>query len=718
MANANNALKKSDLRRFLKDNLVRVSVTGSGIVVLFALLLIFFYLCYVVFPLFLRPELTLLKQFSVNEDVSVVQVGLDELNQFSYQISADGRFSVYRIENHELVFDERPEMAVSSVHFLPQNGLLGLGLTTGEVAFYRLKLSTFYLNNPSSSYSILKKLGTVKITDFPIRQLRFSSGLHANTLVVSTESGLVISRLDNFNVIKKKTFPTMVNARAIVSLDGRKVFTLFGDHLSWYGVSSKGVSLEEFLDVKTITGQSVASVSSLLGGESLLLQLADGSTTQWFDIHDDGKRRLSWIKTFDTDKGRLVTAIERDMFANLAANKITIWHSKSGSQAFFDSRSFNQEIEAFSFSPSADRLIFSAGGVQYLFDFKSTYFGVSVHSLWKKIWYEGYDEPEYIWQSTNTLQPLEGKLSVTPLLFGTLKVAVFALFFAVPLAIGAAIYTAYFMPVSVRKVVKPSIEIMEALPTVILGFIAAIWLAPIVEQHITSVISLILLLPISFLFVAFVWTKLPSHWQKEVPKNGHLLTLIPLILFLTYFCIEMGPFIETYLLGGDGRSFVTQVLGVDFNQRNALVIGIAMGFAVIPTIFTIAEDAIYSVPKHLTNGSLALGATHWQTLINVVLLTASPGIFSAFMMGLGRAVGETMIVLMAAGNTPLMKWNLFEGLRTLSANIAIEMPESEVGSSHYRVLFLTAFLLFIFTFAFNTIAEYVRQQLREKYRAL
>ena len=115
-----------------------------------------------------------------------------------------------------------------------------------------------------------------------------------------------------------------------------------------------------------------------------------------------------------------------------------------------------------------------------------------------------------------------------------------------------------------------------------------------------------------------------------------------------------------------------------------------MGFAVIPNIFSIAEDAIFSVPRSLTLGSLALGATPWQTLTRVVILTASPGIFSALMIGMGRAVGETMIVLMATGNTPIMDVNLFEGMRTLAANVAVEMPESEVGGSHYRVLFLSA----------------------------
>ena len=176
--------------------------------------------------------------------------------------------------------------------------------------------------------------------------------------------------------------------------------------------------------------------------------------------------------------------------------------------------------------------------------------------------------------------------------------------------------------------------------------------------------------------------------------------------------------LEASIFGGNMRQWVSRDLGINFDQRNALVVGIAMGFAVIPTIFSITEDAIFSVPKHLTQGSLALGATPWQTLTRVVIPTASPGIFSAVMIGMGRAVGETMIVLMATGNTPIMDMNIFEGMRTLAANIAVEMPESEVGGSHFRILFLAALVLFAFTFMVNTLAEVVRQRLRQKYGSL
>ncbi len=194
--------------------------------------------------------------------------------------------------------------------------------------------------------------------------------------------------------------------------------------------------------------------------------------------------------------------------------------------------------------------------------------------------------------------------------------------------------------------------------------------------------------------------------------------LLPVLVVLACLSIELaGPF-QNLFFDGDLRTWLSREAGISYDQRNAMVVGCAMGFAVIPTIFSIAEDAIYGVPKSLSDGSLALGATSWQTLVRVILPTASPGMFSAVMIGLGRAVGETMIVLMATGNTPIMDWNLFEGMRTLAANIAVEMPESAMNSSHYRILFLAALVLFMFTFVVNTGAELIRQHLREKYSSL
>ena len=226
-----------------------------------------------------------------------------------------------------------------------------------------------------------------------------------------------------------------------------------------------------------------------------------------------------------------------------------------------------------------------------------------------------------------------------------------------------------------------------------------------------------MLAPIGVVLVALAWWKTPAHIKMYIPDGWQAAILIIPIIIVAWLCVSASPYVERWLFDGDIRIWMSETIGVGFDQRNALIIGIAMGFAVIPTIFSIAEDAIFSVPKHLTSGSLALGATPWQSLV-VVLPSASPGIFSAVMIGFGRAVGETMIVLMATGNTPVMDFSIFQGMRTLSANVAVELPESEVDSTHYRILFLAAFVLFIFTFFFNTVAEIVRQRLRKKYASL
>ncbi|TPW12988.1 MAG: phosphate transport system permease protein, partial [Halothiobacillaceae bacterium] len=312
----------------------------------------------------------------------------------------------------------------------------------------------------------------------------------------------------------------------------------------------------------------------------------------------------------------------------------------------------------------------------------------------------------------------EPKYSLVPLTFGTLKAAFYAMLLAIPIALCGALYTAQFMAPKMRRYVKPSIEIMEALPTVILGFLAGLWLAPYVELHLPGIIAILVLTPLGIVMTAYGWSLLPASLRLRIPDGWEAALLLPVIAFIIWLSVTLSPSFEAAFFGGDMRQWLTNEMGIAFDQRNAIIVGIAMGFAIIPLVFSIAEDAVFGVPKHLIQGSLALGATPWQTMVHVVLLTASPGIFSAVMIGLGRAVGETMIVLMATGNTPVMDFSPFQGLRTLSANIAVELPESEVNSTHFRILFLAGLVLLLFTFFVNTLAEIVRQRLRKKYSTL
>jgi phosphate transport system permease protein len=199
-----------------------------------------------------------------------------------------------------------------------------------------------------------------------------------------------------------------------------------------------------------------------------------------------------------------------------------------------------------------------------------------------------------------------------------------------------------------------------------------------------------------------------AAWTQPQAAAASLATFVGGVALAVAIAVAAAMFLDALRLDTRGGLFGTSV------QRNALVVAIGMSFAIIPLVFTIADDALASVPDHLRSASLGAGATPWQTAVRVIVPAAASGLFSAVMIGLGRAVGETMIVLMAAGNTPLIDWNLFNGFQTLSAAIATELPEAARGSSHYRVLFLAAVVLFGMTFVVNTAAELVRQRFRRR----
>jgi phosphate transport system permease protein len=259
---------------------------------------------------------------------------------------------------------------------------------------------------------------------------------------------------------------------------------------------------------------------------------------------------------------------------------------------------------------------------------------------------------------------------------------------------------------------------MAALPSVVLGFLAGLWLAPLLERIVPGLALRPLVETASILAALLAWRALPGAIRGRIRPGTEVVLLLPVVVAGAWMAFALGGLVERGLLGGDYRGWLLAALGLTYDQRNSVVVGVAMGFAVVPIIFTIAEDSLANVPQHLRAGSLALGANRWQTAVRIVLPTASPGIFSAIMIGFGRAVGETMIVLMATGNTPVMDWSIFNGFRALSANIAVELPEAPEGGTLFRVLFLAAFLLFCLTFALNTVAEVVRLRLRQRFRYL
>ncbi|MNJ19712.1 Phosphate transport system permease protein PstC [compost metagenome] len=710
-----------------------------------AITLIFFYLAYVVVPLFQGATLTSKKALEptwLSQDAGKpLMIALEEQNLVGMRVSDKGQALFFDTKTGaELKRVDLPVPAGTQVTSIgtdqPGNPLVVLGLSNGQALAFSHSYKITYPDN--------KKTISPAI-DFPYGQEPFvldeqgralehvSLNVNGETLVVAGSTGahlqvISLSREENMmtgEVTSEQNridLPQMTEPVKAIFIDPRQ---------QWLYVINGRAQADVFsLREKSLNGRykllddgnaEVTASNQLVGGISLIIGDSKGGLAQWFMARDpDGEQRFKRIREFQMGTAPIVqidAEERRKGFVALdAAGKLGVFHSTAHRTLLVEPVAEGAGVLAL--SPRANRIIVEEGGKLLPLTLKNPHPEVSWSALWSKVWYENYDEPKYVWQSTASNTDFEPKLSLSPLTFGTLKAAFYAMILAAPLAIAAAIYTAYFMAPGMRRKVKPVIELMEAMPTVILGFFAGLFLAPYLEGHLPGVFSLFLLMPIGILVAGFTWSRLPESLRLRVPDGWEAAILIPVILFTGWFALYMSPFLETWFFGGDMRLWITNDLGITYDQRNALVVGIAMGFAVIPNIYSIAEDAVFSVPRSLTLGSLALGATPWQTLTRVVILTASPGIFSALMIGMGRAVGETMIVLMATGNTPVMEMNLFEGMRTLAANVAVEMPESEVGGSHYRVLFLAALVLLMFTFVMNTLAELIRQRLRKKYSSL
>ena len=477
--------------------------------------------------------------------------------------------------------------------------------------------------------------------------------------------------------------------------------------------------------------QRISTISYLYGDVSLVLTNADGLNRQFSLFIRPNEQRRTWGLTKEFDRlpagATFSTSSTRNKAFLLASGAhASLRFGTSAATRWSDDLAYTPVLGAINAKYNGLALLAEDGRMR-LYHLTDPHPEASLKAFFGKVWYEGFSQPKYEWQSSGGSDDFEPKLSMINLMFGTFKATFYALLFAVPIALFGAIYTAEFMHPKFKAVVKPTVEIMAALPSVVLGFLAALWLAPAIEQKFPSVLLVLIAVPATACLFGFVWSLFSPAVRAKIPAGSEFLLLIPVLLVVTWIAWSLGPVLEHTMFTvtspdgtvvADFRRWWSVTTGLAYEQRNSLVVGVMMGFAVIPIIFTIAEDSLSNVPPALRSASLALGASRWQTAIRVVVPTASAGIFSALMIGLGRAIGETMIVVMATGNTGIIDGNIFNGMRTLSANIAVELPEAPHGGTLYRSLFLGALLLFTFTFVVNTVAEIMRSHLREKYKTV
>ncbi len=762
--------KKSDQRvssglrrRKLFDRIATGVVTTGGIAIILSILAILVFIGIETLPLWEGAKSELSSSFvlekspelasystdgSDKSDFPFLATGTEEYREIGFTITNDGVVYFLSLEDGEvikkigLIGVEGARVTSSFVSI--NNKFYALGLDNGNLLPVRFNYQVdFDGDSRIITPSVIEK-GLFSLSDSALLRIAYEESVEGEgtaAAAYTAKNELIFVTLtesdDDFGIGEAKQEKSTFNLTD--SLEGARVTSIELDYylanlfvgtengkvFHWNLDGGEEPALLDVIDATAKSDIAVTSLSFLLGDRSLVVGDEVGQVSVWFEAPDESSprgrilKRIHQFPSFESSITKITaSARDRGFIASDVDGNIKLYHTTSG-QLLDKLSTGGTPVVRMAFSPKADGIVaIDDKGKIFNWGLENNHPETNMKTLFGKVWYEGYPKPEFVWQSTGGTDDFEPKLSLTPLVFGTLKGAIYALALAIPLSIFAALCVSQFMHPSLRNTIKPIIEVMAALPSVVLGFFAGLWLAPHVEKVIPAVFTIPIVLTVFTFLSVFVWQRLPRSIIGRFKVGTELFFLVPAIIIGLLVSFWLNAPLESAIFGGDYKQWFYNVLGLQYDQRNSLIIGFAMGFAVIPIIFTISEDSLSSVPKHLQAGSLALGANRWQTAVRVILPTASPGIFSAIMIGLGRAIGETMIVLMATGNTPIMDWSIFNGFRALSANIAVEIPEAPHGGTLYRVLFLAALLLFFFTFIVNTAAELVRQRLRKKYGQL
>jgi phosphate transport system permease protein len=836
------------------DVVSRWVITVGGIGTVVAVSMVFLLLLWVVLPLLLPARSGSAVRLEDSGTARVLCAGIDDYRSITWLLRADGTLTARVFESGALLEERRlfPDRTITAAAFGAGGTTVALGFADGAVALGSIGFRASFVDEAAAPPALRRlAVGERTYRDTAVAQRISPTQLRLQQLDVAFEepvggaSNAPVLLLDRsgegdvgayaalhrdgaFQIVRLSRRENMLTGEVVTSRTptalpnplppGREVpawllLTDSGDSalLAWRDGHAVRYLLRDLAAPPIVEqvfllegpGRTLTAVCWLLGRTTLLAGDSTGRIEAWFPVRrsPDAPPILMRAHRFEGG-GRPVTALasssrSRLFVAGFADGTIEVRHVTSHKLLARLASQAGRQVDAVALSPKDDGLVALAGGARAHWVFDAGHPETSLRSLFLPIWYEGASGPEHVWQSSAATDDFEPKLGLFPLIFGTLKATVYSLVFGIPIALLAAIFTSEFLSPRLRGRIKPVVELMASLPSVVLGFLAALVIAPFVASRLADFLALILIGPVSFLAGAYFWQLLPYRLTLRFERWRFPAMFLALPVSLLGARV-LGPALERFWFAGDimrwldgsvggaaggwayllvapagllvvllvgrylnpclstaartwprsrcaGIEFAKFALGLaatvvlaaalggllgligldprgpllgTYVQRNSLVVGFVMGFAIIPIIYTIAEDALAAVPDHLRSASLASGATPWQTAWRIVIPTAMSGLFSAVMIGLGRAVGETMIVLMAAGNTPILDWNVFNGFRTLSANIAVELPEAVRNSTHYRTLFLAALVLFMMTFVLNTFAEIVRIRFRKRAREL
>lgn len=738
--------EKFRIRAKRNDRIAKWVITLGGMLVILSVVLILVLIANTSLPLFQSPQAEIFAKFRLSgvDQQDILAVGVDEYLETGFFADRSGIFHFFETQQGL----ETDQIIVSPPHdnakllSIENYGRLQFGLLweDGSLTLERVAFKPFFDENDNNRRTILHEL-------------------HRDAEFSAAEGGMPIVSLGRIAEEGRRTRTDLLADGQIRITQVAVTESLFGDQeeelfsetlaapeqgtvtslaldrqgMALYAGTSQGYilhwSLQEAGEAELrdellafTDGRAISALSMVFGDYSLAVGDAEGRVTTWFPVRlekNRARKELKRIHKLSLHNGSVQkiqpSPRDKSLLSLSAEGYLHLDHMTS--ERHLLELGNHVPLTLYSFSTRGNGIVaMTSEADAIIWKLDNPHPEVSWRTLFGKVWYEGYDQPEFVWQSSSASDDFEPKLSLTPLIFGTLKGTFYAMLFAVPLALLGAIYTSQFCRPRLRAMIKPVVEIMAAIPTVIIGFLAALWLAPIIEKSLGAVFMSFVFIPVGLMIAIVAWQAMRKQERiKGIERGYEFLAIAPVIVLSVAIAMTLGPMAEKLLFDGNLKQWLFVETGTRYDPRNCIVIAFAMGFAVIPIIFTIAEDSLSNVPPSLKAASLACGASRWQTVWRVILPSASPGIFAGSMIGFGRAVGETMIVLMATGNTAIMDLSIFNGMRPLSSNIAVEIPEAPHGGTLYRTLFLSAVILFLMTFVVNTVAEVIRQRLRKKY---
>jgi len=701
------------------DRAVALAIAGGGSLILVAVALLMVFLVVESLPL-LRSG-GAVRQVAAAGPPGVLAAAEDEYRENVFLLAADGAFHlVGRAGPAGTLPADGATPPLAHAVTSASGRLFAAADASGSVHVWAVRVRVRWEGERRVLAPQVRRVLTTPASP-PTRVLAVEGDADAPTLLLAGENTVTLVRGGDEGATATALLVAAPALAGALTGDSSRAWVATARRLLCYDTGAPGAG-PLAAAVEAPVASSPTTLAVLLGDVTCLVGDGAGTVTAWQVVNGDvaGTRRMERAAAFAG--AGAVTAIatsQRDKtFAILRGGAFEVAHLTSR-RVLVSVADVETRLLRLGISPRRDGVFAVAEtGAVHRWELYAPHPEVSAATLFLPVRYEGFSEAALVWQSTGGTSEFEPKLSLVPLLVGTFKGALYALLFSAPCAVAAALYVSQFAPRRVRLVSKPVVELMAALPSVVVGFLAALFLAPLLERHLVGVLALVAVLPLAVAGAGAAWGAAPLRHRRALGRGGELALIAVVLVVACVVAFVVEDPLHRSLFGGDFRHWLRDAAGVAFDQRNAVVVGFALGFAVIPIIFTLAEDAFSNVPPSLVSASLALGATRWQAARTVVLPAASPGLFAAVMTGLGRAVGETMIVLMATGNTPLLSLSPFDGMRTMSACIAVELPEAPYGGSLYRVLILTALLLFAMTFVLNTLAVMVSARLRARFGKL